>query len=662
MRSAATTSIVLIMILLTAVAPAMQLQTDAARVITAEEINLSGLTRVSDILGLALELDALTVDGFNWQFEPAGHFPDFRSEWILLLDGQRLELGRFGYPALNSLPVNADQIERIEIFTTPMIFHAGIATRGMIHIHTTDRLDRNGFTGLLQYSAGNETGDPGPYRYTDYNSRNVDHIGADRVARSDFQYGGNYTRLSLFAANHFPTDETAYHRNRDIFRENFAMQEVVGGLLKSSLEGGNNRLTILIGHFQSEDLLYFEPAAGEVPLKENWTHCGLNGQYPVTSKSNILFTTSYTHHELGDWYSPSFPSFDWQSGYLRSNAALVHRNDNLVKQITVELTHRQAYAEDFGSYGLTRLTMCGSAKKQFGTTASSAFAVELQTGESGNGGTILLGAKWQPQLRQKLSLVLSAAVQPQTASAGFLFWTEQGYNFLDSNSIPCNDNYTSEARSHAALDAGWRLDRKSFQLHLNGRYLFIDRFQLYRQNYQYNVLEDSFSSPLDIHPDQKGQSVSGGVRFSWHPGSSLHQAGEAQSRITQTLEWRCQYFLSGTTLFSDHFRRHPAHKISITTLYRHHERLSLTLSIAYRSQTSWQDYQQAIIDAGELYSAPVPGATTWDVAVHKLLWGPRLNCSLLVRNIFNAPDLYHPLGAHFDLSFFLRLVLKFGYM
>jgi len=46
------------MILLTAVAPAMQLQTDADRVITAEEINLSGLTRVSDILGLALELDA----------------------------------------------------------------------------------------------------------------------------------------------------------------------------------------------------------------------------------------------------------------------------------------------------------------------------------------------------------------------------------------------------------------------------------------------------------------------------------------------------------------------------------------------------------------------------------------------------------------------------
>jgi hypothetical protein len=660
MKAAMWVSGILLATLAISIAPARQLQAEADRVITAEEIDLSGLTRLSDILSLVLELDALTVDGFNWQFEPAGHYPDYRSDWILLLDGQRLEPGRFGYPALNSLPVNSDQIERIELFTTPVILQTGVATQGVIHIHTTGKLDKQGACGHLQYSAGNETGDPGPHRYTEHNSRNVDRSGVDMVARLDYQHADSYTRLSLFAADHYPTDATAYWRNQDIFRENFPMQLVAGGLLKSSLTRGDNQFTSLIGHFQSQDLLYFAPAAGEVPLREDWRYGGLSGHRSLNSRTDLHFATTYIRHKLDRWYSAALPHFDWQSGYLRSNATWICQRDNSAQQITAELSHQHTSSLDNDNHGLTRLTMSGSTRRQTGDELASEMALQLQAGDGGVGGTVLLGGYWQPHSFQKLNLVLSATIQPPAATADFSFWTEQGYDFLDLNNVQHNDVEAPAAVRTASLDGKWRIEGRGCHLRINGRWQLIDELQLYRQDYQYDVGEGTFSSPLDSCPGQQGQLLSGGLRFSWQPAIIPEQPGTKQPRLSQILEWRCQHLLSGSVLFGDHFRHHPAHKIGMTVLYRHSERITMTLRINYRSRTLWQEYQRAVIAAGDLYSSPVPGVTTCDIALHKRLWGPRLNGSLLVRNIFNATDLYHPLGAHFDLSFFLRLELILG--
>ena len=102
-----------------------------------------------------------------------------------MLDGQRIDMKLFDMNNLNLLPVALDFVDSVEIVSLPRIHNGEFTNRGLIHIHT--RRPTNGFFFRGSVIGGNETGDPGPYRYTGYYSPNVDAIGPD--ASLSFGFG-----------------------------------------------------------------------------------------------------------------------------------------------------------------------------------------------------------------------------------------------------------------------------------------------------------------------------------------------------------------------------------------------------------------------------------------------------------------------------------------
>src|SRR5690606_26054656 len=99
-------------------------------------------------------------------------------EWdgmMLMVDGQPLHATVLGISHLNAYPLDVGLIDSIEVFEGPVLCEGVFAPSGLIHIRT--RLEKGpvylGATGAVM----NETGDPGPYRYTPLETENIDRSG-----------------------------------------------------------------------------------------------------------------------------------------------------------------------------------------------------------------------------------------------------------------------------------------------------------------------------------------------------------------------------------------------------------------------------------------------------------------------------------------------------
>ncbi|UCH09730.1 MAG: hypothetical protein JSU61_10985, partial [Fidelibacterota bacterium] len=149
-------------------------QSAMRRVLSSEDIKTAGLTHLADILLLLDDWSIASLDGFHWKMSVNGLSSFQEQDWIVMVDGQRIDLKAFGTVYLNHLPLSLDLIDSIQVFSVPVIHEGEFADRGLIHIHTQEAKSGISFQG--SEVVGQKTGDPGPYLFTDFTSPNVDHI------------------------------------------------------------------------------------------------------------------------------------------------------------------------------------------------------------------------------------------------------------------------------------------------------------------------------------------------------------------------------------------------------------------------------------------------------------------------------------------------------
>ncbi|NBC17074.1 MAG: hypothetical protein GVY18_07135, partial [Bacteroidetes bacterium] len=185
------------------------------RVLSAEEVRQAGITRLGDLFRLLDDWDAATIDGYTWQAAAAGLAPLQTSTWTLLVDGQPVDLGLLDAPVLDMLPLPLSEIAYVEVISRPAFVAGMMAPAGTIHLHTRDPAGGLGLKGTV--SAANEVGDPGPYRYTDFATPNIDRIGPTYEAAAFVADSTAHVRAFLKADEHHATDEQIEQRVRTLF-------------------------------------------------------------------------------------------------------------------------------------------------------------------------------------------------------------------------------------------------------------------------------------------------------------------------------------------------------------------------------------------------------------------------------------------------------------
>lgn len=114
------------------------------QILTAQQIRLSGFTRLTDLVQL---FDAYTFSsglGQEWQLNANGMNPLHNTQCVVMLNGQRVQFNLTQVFVLNVLGLSVNDIERIEAVHTPDLYLGEFADKGLIHIVT-----KNNFKGLL---------------------------------------------------------------------------------------------------------------------------------------------------------------------------------------------------------------------------------------------------------------------------------------------------------------------------------------------------------------------------------------------------------------------------------------------------------------------------------------------------------------------------------
>jgi hypothetical protein len=263
------------------------------------ELHDFGVQRPADLFDLLPRWSSWSIDGFSNHISASG-LSNYSSErWVLFIDGRRVERGLLGLLDLNVLPIAVQQMDSIEVFTTPTTIGGQWVGQGAIHIHTLR--DRDGIDLGGSLYTGNEINDPGPFLYTEYRTQNIDRVGPDFNGYLHLASNGFYASASALYREHHSTDEHIGYRTRERHDNNnhsprkllFAPLVRVGFL--------DNRTDVDITLTQSiyNDFAFVPGFGAELPMRQTYTNVSARGSFSVGDnfqlKAGVTATEDFNH-------------------------------------------------------------------------------------------------------------------------------------------------------------------------------------------------------------------------------------------------------------------------------------------------------------------------------------------------------------------------------
>lgn len=654
-------------------------------VITGEMLQSAALTRLSDVLLLVDDWVLSTTDGYTWKAAPNGLSTFREQQWVVMLDGQRVDLNLFDAVNLNLLPVALDQIDSVVVVNTPQLYDGEFSDRGLIHFYT--RRPQGGETYGISLMGGGETGDPGPYRYTRYRTANVDGDGPD--ASVAFGHGReNWSLYTSASVQHFYfTDAAVRPRTADalpVNPEKYATgtasnpsaaggisrvlntgtDDTWPGMLRYAVSAGLSRHGAsgfhhsFVGYSKAQKYyLYSEPFGRELPTDNRYFHAGVNGEFYLAGKTTLAYRLRYSSNRLSRHDNRLGFDYDWETGRAGASAWFTARAGYVGIEIGAGMD------ETWISTGYALEEDERHAGRVYGSlTISPDHRVEHRIGllaeYAGPAPSLkaFWNSTWAPHRSHRFEAECSFAQRDFAENEDLWYWTTRGYEVLEDNGVTFTIPGGIDQSNTAAADVTWYAGQGgAVGLGLGGLYRYFSDWYLDRQYFTLDAGSCALYSRTDVSRKLKGQALGGKVQVSYEPSPRLHGR----------LYFRHLGMFSGDEALKQEWRTIPERKIVLHLTWKPFDDVFASARISRLSAARWKSYEgiAGLACAGGLnsvsYSYETGGSTVLDLKVRKLLLGGKLSADLICRNVWNAENRYHPVGAIFDLSFFVFLDFKY---
>ena len=624
------------------------LPSSSIQVILAEEIAQAGLVRLSDLFFLIDDWSSTSIDGYAVEATATGLSAAREVGWIILVNGTPVDLRILDAQNLNTLPVSLTEIEYVEVYNTPAFVNGVFAPAGLLHLHT--RTPDHGAALRLEMGAGNEVGDPGPYRYTAFATPNIDRIGPTFQGAVSVADSNWHARLQFKLDEHHATDERISERVSTFYRGTKAPRLILSSVaLDLSATGRFGLHGIFAGYSLFQDLLFFEPAGLETPLDHRFMHIGLQGDTDPGKSTGHSYRLSYATSEVASRVNSGNIDFDWLQSSYRAHYETRQSRGQIRGALGISLDGINSVTGtdlDDGVLSIPRLY------GRFGYRRSERLSAQIighfarVKGQMGSG--LLATVQYTPTPIQTITVTGSAARQPFKSSNNFWYWVSRGYTFSIDREIAIDVAEDYHASTIYTADVSWAIrpsDR--FGLTITGGYRrFLDRTWASHQ-FQYDSLSSGFFTTTEVINNISGNvaKIKANLRIRLHP----------------SFEQRFYYAYLGYPVtdseFSHKMQTQPRHRLSYTLRFVPNSRLSLFARLVYRSETLWISFQQAALDSGGRYQADLPGLWQLNLSAMKRFWHDYLSVSLSLRNLLNTAARTHPAGAITNMAFHVRVQL-----
>jgi hypothetical protein len=664
--------------------------TAGIEVITAEEIQSAGLTRLGDILLLADAWTVGTRDGFDWRASPNGLSTSQQQGWLVMVDGQFMDIRLYDSTNLNLLPVPLAVVDSVEVINLPLLYKGVFTGRGMIHVHTRRPAPGPAFLGEIV--AGNETGDPGPYAYTGLSTPNVDAIGPDVALAIGYNRSDAYVQATASTGVHFFRDPAMLERNSailgppsNLFPPNSPPQNItppgrpaphsvlgrlgfddvtpgmrkMSATFKAGFEGLAGRHESSAGITETERyFLYIKPLGREIPVNTRFVQAGLRGDFIYSSGATISYRLNYSSHQLNKY--PNALDFDpnWDSRVVSSNVEGRQGGDSLSLTGGIgwdRQAPRSRYIVNDRHVNIVRLytrLMFKPSPKTCQVFGLMAISCEGRTAIKS-----FLTTAWDLYPDHSLQLHLSFSERLPEEDQGVRYWTQPGIVAPGDLDRVYVTTFHRSKNSQLTADLNWRATpQPSITITSTAAVRFFDDLHLESQAFMFDSTDCAFSSPVFGRGLQAGTVARAQV-------TAQHQIS---TELSHRLSYSYQTDIGGDWLFRQAWHTVPEHRASYRIAYRSTRNVDLWGMLSYLSSSSWIDYTlidgESCESAGTrtVYRSTVDSSLKLDLQVQKWFWQRRLRGELLCWNVWNDQVRYHPVGASFDLSFYVGLSLQLG--
>ena len=621
------------------------------QIITADDIAQAGLGRLSDVFTLLDDWSATSTDGYTWEASANGLAPTQEPAWLLLVDGNPVDLRVLDAQNINTLPLSLAEISYIEVYNTPTFIAGLFAQAGVVHLHTGT--PQSGVSVRADFAAGNETGDPGPFRYTGFATPNIDRIGPTLQGSASVAGEGWHLRVHGKADEHHATDERIRPRVLTLYQGEKDPRLILGTAgVDLSTAGRRGRHTVFAGFARYQDLPFFEPLGLETPTDHRFYHGGLQGDFDPGKPSGISYRLSYTRSQLEPRNNQGGIDLDWQQNTLRGHYEVRAATGQVRGGLGLSADyHESAAATDLDDETL----LIPRAYGRFGirpderTDATGTAYLTRVAGQIGYGA--LATVRLAPSPRTTLMLTGSFARQPFQEKNSLWYWIGEGYTFRAYRNANISIPTSYRASTTYTVDLAWRIrPAEHVGLTLFGGYRRFDDQTLAAYTFRYDSLSTGFMTDTEVRNTVFGRVTKVGA--------------EVETRPIPSLRLRLHYaylrYPTQDDAFFQAWRSQPWHRASATVRFVPNPRFSLYGRLAYQSETQWVAFQQAARNAGDRYEADLPSYFLLDLAAQKRFWRDHLQLSVSLRNFLNEAHRAHPAGAVTNSAFHARLQLYFN--
>lgn len=615
------------------------------------ELELISVKSISDIFTILPHLDLYTVDGYRHTPLLNGLSNNVQNNIKLLINGAKTHYGIWNKTNISQFPVHPSTIDSIIIFTKPVLYK-GIFSSGVL-IDIITKVPAEGISFNFSYATGNEAGDPGPYRYTKYESENVDQLGPYTFFSGQYSQK-NFSLIYNLMHHIIPsTDMSIIRRSPGYNFYNYQLQYINSSIIISGMsELGKHELfgsysmsgDAVLGSIYGADLIFIDELSREIPYQNknfiltssNVTEISpdaallvdLNLNYNSVDQSKLFNEFQFNHDDL--WlfskigYNSSIGEVNFQTG-----ASLTHH------KVQDKLTNFN-FSRNIPSLFI-------SANHEIIKNIFTQIDAVQRFNQSFSGMFVCLDNELALNEYQKFSF---------SVSYDNLFSIPNSFNYRSSIGFTLDKNYNSRINlldskaSQTSLKASYNLTpagRFSIQAGID-----ITRFQ----DFSF-LLNDFIYYPEDSRIRNAHSEFIDRLN-GWTGELNLSITNKVSEILVQKFYYRYKSAISSDKVFEEAMKRFPRHKIFYVLYYLPYEDLRLFMTVNYSSVQKWIEYRNISPIDDMYYKSTLENLFLINCGLTKTFWSGRFKISATVENLLNTRIQYHPVGGSFDLTFFIK--------
>jgi hypothetical protein len=580
------------------------------------QIESAGWFNLGEMLAGATGWHRTTLDAVSFLVAPEGLPPGATApsepQWLVLIDGQRVLTDAYGARLLELLPVSPAQIESVTVTRVPRLIGGTIAGRGVVEFHT--RRPGRGPSVDGAWNSGNVTGDPGPYAYTPIGGENVDRLGPYNHAFAGFGGAG----WDVVAGAHQGSTHITHRGIRERFdpalyeqlgENKWAPYDAVNARIGGSLLGG--RHDVIAGRGWVNGPLFLPLVGEEQWLRGSLEHLGASGTIE-TGSATVGYQLTHSSLDVRELPSP----FPFVAGHSRErNAGVLDIGiaDEGGRHARLGVSAARWKAEHNGaSASRTDAALFGELTARIGRSDNDLSAALARS----SGGLLVAKGVLASSVNVDSSTAVVIAVSfVQHATGDDGTWIDRALLGLDTLRRVRDARASLDLGATRRLGTGWLAD-------VGARVGIVSGVRLLEPN---GV----------AHPNADGGLAELRAALSLPMTTRVPVARVAYRFATP---------LSGDDDLRDALRATPAHVLegSFATAVARDFRLGAFVYFASRAR--WP-----ALRGGAATPSVLPAISRLDLSAEKWFWRHRVRTQLLLRNLLDRPERYHPLGADLPL-------------